>query len=56
MKKVPLKQRQVLYLLVVKQYNLSDVAEIFKTTTSNISKLKRKAINNFKKNLENKNG
>lgn len=55
MEKVPLKQRQVLYLLVVKQYNLSDVAEIFKTTTSNISKLKRKAINNFKKNLENKN-
>lgn len=56
MKKVPLKQRQVLYLLVVKEYNLREVAEILKTTTSNISKLKRNAINNFKKNLEEQNG
>lgn len=52
MKKVSLKQRQVLYLLFVEEYNTKEVAKYFQTTTDNINKIKRKAIKNFKKNLE----
>ena len=52
MKKVSLKQRQVLYLLFVEEYNTKEVAKYFQITTDNINKIKRKAIKNFKKNLE----
>ena len=52
MKRVPIKQRQILYFLIVKEYSTNEVAKIFKTTSNNISKLKIKAIENFKRNLE----
>ena len=56
MKKVPLKQRQVLYLLFVEEYTTKEVAKYFHTTTDNINKIKQNAIKNFKKNLEELNG
>ena len=56
MKKVPLKQRQVLYLLFVEEYTIKEVAKYFHTTTNNINKIKQNAIKNFKKNLEELNG
>lgn len=52
MKKVPLKQRQVLYLLFVEEYTTKEVAKYFHTTTDNINKIKQNAIKNFKKILE----
>lgn len=52
MKKVPLKQRQVLYLLFVEEYTTKEVAKYFHTTTNNINKIKQNAIKNFKKILE----
>lgn len=52
MKIVPLKQRQILYLLFVKEYTIDEVAKMLKTTSSNINKLKQNAIRNFKKNLK----
>lgn len=55
MKRVPIKQRQILYFLIVKEYSTNEVAKIFKTTSNNISKLKIKAIENFKRNLEGNN-
>ena len=55
MKRVPIKQRQILYFLIVKEYSTNEVAKIFKTTSNNISKLKIKAIENFKRNLEENN-
>ncbi len=56
MKKVPLKQRQVLYLLFVEEYTTKEVAKYFHTTTDNINKIKQNAIKNFKKILEELNG
>lgn len=56
MKKIPLKQRQVLYLLFVEEYTTKEVAKYFHTTTNNINKIKQNAIKNFKKNLEELNG
>lgn len=55
MKRVPIKQRKILYFLIVKEYSTNEVAKIFKTTSNNISKLKIKAIENFKRNLEGNN-
>ena len=55
MKRVPIKQRQILYFLIVKEYSTNEVAKIFKITSNNISKLKIKAIENFKRNLEENN-
>lgn len=55
MKRVPIKQRKILYFLIVKEYSTNEVAKIFKTTSNNISKLKIKAIENFKRNLEENN-
>ena len=52
MKKISLKQRQVLYLLFVEEYTTKEVAKYFHTTTNNINKIKQNAIKNFKKNLE----
>ena len=52
MKKIPLKQRQVLYLLFVEEYTTKEVAKYFHTTTNNINKIKQNAIKNFKKILE----
>lgn len=56
MKKIPLKQRQVLYLLFVEEYTTKEVAKYFHTTTNNVNKIKQNAIKNFKKNLEELNG
>lgn len=52
MKKVPLKQKQALYLLVVDEYTVNEVSKILNTSTDNVYKLKQLAIKNFKKNLE----
>ena len=52
MRNVPLRQRQVLYLLFIKEYTIDEVAKMFKTTSSNINKLKQNAIRNFKENLK----
>ena len=56
MKKVPLKQRQVLYLLFVEEYTTKEVAKYFHTTTDIVNKIKQNAIKNFKKILEELNG
>ena len=52
MKIVPLKQRQILYLLFVKEYTIDEIAKMLKITSSNINKLKQNGIRNFKKNLK----
>ena len=52
MKIVPLKQRQILYLLFVKEYTIDEVAKMLKITSSNINKLKQNGIRDFKKNLK----
>ena len=49
---VPLKQRQILYLLFVKEYTIDEIAKMLKITSSNINKLKQNGIRNFKKNLK----
>ena len=52
MKKVPLKEKQVLYLTAVEELTIKEVSNILKTSQSNVKKLKRKAIEHFKENLE----
>lgn len=52
MKKVPLKEKQVLYLTAVEELTIKEVSDILKTSESNVKKLKRKAIEHFKENLE----
>lgn len=56
MKNIPVKQKQVLYLLIVKGYTNEEVAQMLNTTKEEIEKLKEKAILNFRKNWEEKNG
>ena len=52
MKKVPLKEKQVLYLTAVEELTIKEVSNILKTSQSNVKKLKSKAIEHFKENLE----
>lgn len=52
MKRVPIIQKQALYLLVVDALTSNEVAKILNTTPRNVNYLKGQAIINFKKNLE----
>lgn len=51
MKKVPSKQKQALYLLVVDEFTVKEVAKILETSPRNVNILKQQAIKNFKKSL-----
>ena len=52
MKKVPSIQSKVLYLLEVEKISKGEVTKLLNINENKINKLKKLAINNFKKNLE----
>lgn len=52
MKKVPKIQKEVLYLLVVDKLRIEEVAMKFKLKEESVYRMKKLAIENFKKNLE----
>ena len=52
MKKVPIIEKKVLYLIAVEEYLPDEVAYLLNLKTRQVKKLKRKAIKHFKKNLK----
>ena len=53
MKTLKLREKQVLYLNILKKLPLGKIAILLNTTENNIYKIKHRAKNSFKKNLEN---